>query len=247
MTSSGGRASPSRPATTRTRPGRSRCCSARSASPPWTGSACTTGSAARGTSCPPPAASTSTCTSSTRGCSGSWTPARRWRTGGRSCTPRWASTVSTSCPSRTGCRPADRAEFFRRTAEMFHAHRPPGARIPADLRVLEGSYAGYVLRRRATRTGREIQRRARQARGRRRRRGRCAPGRCCAARWTPTSRCTRRSRTAGCSATPRPSTARPVNSPRTSGACGWSPTRSGPRPCRRAPRTCCPARPSTAG
>ncbi|MCI4143290.1 bifunctional glycosyltransferase family 2 protein/CDP-glycerol:glycerophosphate glycerophosphotransferase [Streptomyces sp. MMS20-AI2-20] len=60
--------------------------------------------------------------------------------------------------------PSDRAEFFRRTAEMFHAHRPPGARVPADLRVLEGSYAGYVLRRRATRTGRELQRRARQAR-----------------------------------------------------------------------------------
>ncbi|MFZ4152898.1 bifunctional glycosyltransferase/CDP-glycerol:glycerophosphate glycerophosphotransferase [Streptomyces pseudogriseolus] len=60
--------------------------------------------------------------------------------------------------------PSDRAEFFRRTAEMFHAHRPPGAQVPADLRVLEGSYAGYVLRRRATRTGRELQRRARQAR-----------------------------------------------------------------------------------
>ncbi|MCI3153941.1 glycosyltransferase [Streptomyces sp. GB4-14] len=58
--------------------------------------------------------------------------------------------------------PSDRAEFFRRTAEMFHAHRPPGARVPAELRVLEGSYAGYVLRRRATRTGRELQRRARQ-------------------------------------------------------------------------------------
>ncbi|MGC5232031.1 bifunctional glycosyltransferase/CDP-glycerol:glycerophosphate glycerophosphotransferase [Streptomyces albogriseolus] len=60
--------------------------------------------------------------------------------------------------------PSDRAEFFRRTAEMFHAHRPPGVRVPAELRVLEGGYAGYVLRRRATRTGRELQRRARQAR-----------------------------------------------------------------------------------
>ncbi|MFF5604812.1 CDP-glycerol glycerophosphotransferase family protein [Streptomyces cellulosae] len=60
--------------------------------------------------------------------------------------------------------PSDRAEFFRRTAEMFHAHRPPGARIPAELRVLLGSYAGYVLRRRATRTGRELQRRAQQVR-----------------------------------------------------------------------------------
>ncbi|MET8896467.1 bifunctional glycosyltransferase/CDP-glycerol:glycerophosphate glycerophosphotransferase [Streptomyces albogriseolus] len=60
--------------------------------------------------------------------------------------------------------PSDRAEFFRRTAEMFHAHRPPGVRVPAELRVLEGGYAGYVLRRRATRTGRELQGRARQAR-----------------------------------------------------------------------------------
>ncbi|CAM5521559.1 bifunctional glycosyltransferase/CDP-glycerol:glycerophosphate glycerophosphotransferase [Streptomyces pilosus] len=60
--------------------------------------------------------------------------------------------------------PADRGEFFRRTAEMFHAHRPEGVRVPADLRVLEGSYAGYVLRRQAGRAGRELGRRARQAR-----------------------------------------------------------------------------------
>ncbi|MEQ8143500.1 bifunctional glycosyltransferase family 2 protein/CDP-glycerol:glycerophosphate glycerophosphotransferase [Streptomyces sp. OP7] len=58
--------------------------------------------------------------------------------------------------------PSDRAEFFRRTAEMFHAHRPPGVRIPAELRVLEGGYAGYVLRRRAQRTGRDLARRAGQ-------------------------------------------------------------------------------------
>ncbi|CAL9533923.1 bifunctional glycosyltransferase/CDP-glycerol:glycerophosphate glycerophosphotransferase [Streptomyces sp. enrichment culture] len=60
--------------------------------------------------------------------------------------------------------PGDRGEFFRRTAEMFHAHRPQGVRVPADLRVLEGSYAGYVLRRQAGRAGRELGRRARQAR-----------------------------------------------------------------------------------
>ncbi|CAL9546611.1 bifunctional glycosyltransferase/CDP-glycerol:glycerophosphate glycerophosphotransferase [Streptomyces sp. enrichment culture] len=60
--------------------------------------------------------------------------------------------------------PSDRGEFFRRTAEMFRAHRPEGARIPAELRVLEGSYAGYVLRRQAGRAGRELGRRARQAR-----------------------------------------------------------------------------------
>ncbi len=60
--------------------------------------------------------------------------------------------------------PSDRGEFFRRTAEMFHAHRPEGARVPAELRVLQGSYAGYVLRRQAGRAGRELGRRARQAR-----------------------------------------------------------------------------------
>ncbi|MEW1680393.1 CDP-glycerol glycerophosphotransferase family protein [Streptomyces sp. NPDC093594] len=60
--------------------------------------------------------------------------------------------------------PSDRAEFFRRTAEMFHAHRPPGVRIPVELRALEGGYAGYVLRRRAQRTGRDLARRAGQVR-----------------------------------------------------------------------------------
>ncbi|KES03608.1 glycosyl transferase [Streptomyces toyocaensis] len=60
--------------------------------------------------------------------------------------------------------PSDRAEFFRRTAEMFRAHRPEGVRVPAELRVLEGSYAGHVLRRNAGRAGLELGRRARQAR-----------------------------------------------------------------------------------
>ncbi|MFI8089927.1 CDP-glycerol glycerophosphotransferase family protein [Streptomyces sp. NPDC086080] len=60
--------------------------------------------------------------------------------------------------------PSDKGEFFRRTAEMFRAHRPEGARVPAELRVLEGGYAGYVLRRRAERAGRELGRRAGQAR-----------------------------------------------------------------------------------
>ncbi|MER7489923.1 bifunctional glycosyltransferase family 2 protein/CDP-glycerol:glycerophosphate glycerophosphotransferase [Streptomyces sp. NPDC126497] len=59
--------------------------------------------------------------------------------------------------------PSDRGEFFRRTAEMFRAHRPEGAPVPPDLRVLEGSYAGYLLRRRAGRAGRELGRGARQA------------------------------------------------------------------------------------
>ncbi|MFE5604507.1 CDP-glycerol glycerophosphotransferase family protein [Streptomyces coelicoflavus] len=61
--------------------------------------------------------------------------------------------------------PSDRAEFFHRTAEMFHAYRPQGASVPAELRVLEGSYAAYRLRRRSGRTARELERRARQARG----------------------------------------------------------------------------------
>ncbi|MER6749593.1 MULTISPECIES: bifunctional glycosyltransferase/CDP-glycerol:glycerophosphate glycerophosphotransferase [Streptomyces] len=60
--------------------------------------------------------------------------------------------------------PSDKAEFFRRTAEMFRAHRPEGVRVPDGLRVLEGSYAGYVLRRGAGRAGRELGRRAAQAR-----------------------------------------------------------------------------------
>ncbi|MFI8944922.1 CDP-glycerol glycerophosphotransferase family protein [Streptomyces sp. NPDC053750] len=64
--------------------------------------------------------------------------------------------------------PSDRAEFFRRTVEMFRAHRPAGAEVPAELRVLEGGalgYAAYRLRRQSGRAGRELERRARQARG----------------------------------------------------------------------------------
>ncbi|GAA2772484.1 bifunctional glycosyltransferase/CDP-glycerol:glycerophosphate glycerophosphotransferase [Streptomyces virens] len=61
--------------------------------------------------------------------------------------------------------PSDKGEFFRRTAEMFRAHRPEGVRVPAGLRVLEGGYAGYLARRQAGRAGRELGRRARQARG----------------------------------------------------------------------------------
>ncbi|MFI9822452.1 CDP-glycerol glycerophosphotransferase family protein [Streptomyces sp. NPDC052013] len=60
--------------------------------------------------------------------------------------------------------PSARGEFFRRTAEMFHMHRPEGARVPAELRVLDGSYAGYALRRRAAQAGKDVGRRARQAR-----------------------------------------------------------------------------------
>jgi glycosyltransferase involved in cell wall biosynthesis/CDP-glycerol glycerophosphotransferase (TagB/SpsB family) len=61
--------------------------------------------------------------------------------------------------------PADKAEFFRRTAGMFRAYRPEGAEVPAELRVLEGGYAAYRLRRGSGRAARELERRARQARG----------------------------------------------------------------------------------
>ncbi|MFE6532457.1 CDP-glycerol glycerophosphotransferase family protein [Streptomyces rochei] len=61
--------------------------------------------------------------------------------------------------------PSDKAEFFRRTAEMFRRYRPEGAQIPAELRVLERGYAAYRLRRGSGRAGRELGRRARQARG----------------------------------------------------------------------------------
>ncbi|ANB06721.1 glycosyl transferase [Streptomyces ambofaciens] len=60
--------------------------------------------------------------------------------------------------------PSDKAEFFRRTAEMFRAYRPEGAEVPAELRVLEGGHTAYRLRRRSGRAGRELERRARQAR-----------------------------------------------------------------------------------
>ncbi|WP_121747264.1 bifunctional glycosyltransferase/CDP-glycerol:glycerophosphate glycerophosphotransferase [Streptomyces sp. E2N166] len=61
--------------------------------------------------------------------------------------------------------PSDKAEFFRRTAEMFRAYRPEGAEIPAELRLLNGGYATYLVRRQSGRAGRELERRARQARG----------------------------------------------------------------------------------
>ncbi|MET7685461.1 CDP-glycerol glycerophosphotransferase family protein [Streptomyces sp. NPDC005423] len=56
--------------------------------------------------------------------------------------------------------PSDKAEFFRRTAALFRAHRPADTAVDADLRVLEGSYALYRVRRQAERGRREIARRA---------------------------------------------------------------------------------------
>ncbi|MFF9451285.1 bifunctional glycosyltransferase/CDP-glycerol:glycerophosphate glycerophosphotransferase [Streptomyces flaveolus] len=61
--------------------------------------------------------------------------------------------------------PSDKAEFFRRTAEMFRAHRPEGAPVPPGLRVLERGYTAYRLRRQSGRAARELVRRTRQAGG----------------------------------------------------------------------------------
>ncbi|MEW2289709.1 CDP-glycerol glycerophosphotransferase family protein [Streptomyces sp. NPDC047841] len=60
--------------------------------------------------------------------------------------------------------PADKAEFFRRTAEMFRGHRPQGAPVDGEVAVLTGSWAGYRVRRQAARAGREAARRAERAR-----------------------------------------------------------------------------------
>ncbi|MFF3161907.1 bifunctional glycosyltransferase/CDP-glycerol:glycerophosphate glycerophosphotransferase [Streptomyces sp. NPDC003273] len=70
--------------------------------------------------------------------------------------------------------PGDRAEFFRRTAEMFRRFRPEDALVDGEVAVLEGGYARYLLRRRAERAAREAVRRsapARRAVGARARRG----------------------------------------------------------------------------
>ncbi|PJM94891.1 bifunctional glycosyltransferase/CDP-glycerol:glycerophosphate glycerophosphotransferase [Streptomyces sp. CB01373] len=56
--------------------------------------------------------------------------------------------------------PSDKAEFFRRTARMFRAHRPPDADTSGQVRMLEGGWAAYRVRRQAGRAGRELGRRA---------------------------------------------------------------------------------------
>jgi glycosyltransferase involved in cell wall biosynthesis/CDP-glycerol glycerophosphotransferase (TagB/SpsB family) len=60
--------------------------------------------------------------------------------------------------------PSDKAEFFRRTTELFRKHKPAGATVDAELRVLEGSYALYQVKRQAGRAGREVGRRGLEAR-----------------------------------------------------------------------------------
>ncbi|MGW1326495.1 bifunctional glycosyltransferase/CDP-glycerol:glycerophosphate glycerophosphotransferase [Streptomyces antibioticus] len=61
--------------------------------------------------------------------------------------------------------PSDKGEFFRRTVEMFRAHRPAGEPVPAELRALTGGWAAYRVRRRAGRAGRELARRGALLRG----------------------------------------------------------------------------------
>ncbi|MEU3983680.1 CDP-glycerol glycerophosphotransferase family protein [Streptomyces sp. NPDC026672] len=61
--------------------------------------------------------------------------------------------------------PADKAEFFARTAEMFRRYRPEGALVDGEVAALDGSYTAYRLRRQAARAGREAGRRALRARG----------------------------------------------------------------------------------
>ncbi|MER6343340.1 bifunctional glycosyltransferase/CDP-glycerol:glycerophosphate glycerophosphotransferase [Streptomyces sp. NPDC001595] len=60
--------------------------------------------------------------------------------------------------------PSDKAEFFRRTTEMFRRHRPEGVVVDASLRVLEGGYAAYLARRKAARAGQAVGRRAERVR-----------------------------------------------------------------------------------
>ncbi|MGW0873624.1 bifunctional glycosyltransferase/CDP-glycerol:glycerophosphate glycerophosphotransferase [Streptomyces sp. NPDC002740] len=66
--------------------------------------------------------------------------------------------------------PSDKGEFFRRTAVLFARHKPAGEPVPAELRVLEGGYAAYRIKRKAGQAGRELARRGGQA-------GRAAGGR----------------------------------------------------------------------
>ncbi|MFJ3643578.1 CDP-glycerol glycerophosphotransferase family protein [Streptomyces sp. NPDC090108] len=70
--------------------------------------------------------------------------------------------------------PADKREFFRRTAELLRGHRPEGGRAGGAGTLPVGGYAGHLLRRQAERAAREAAGRAGQARaavGARARRG----------------------------------------------------------------------------
>ncbi|MFC9931632.1 CDP-glycerol glycerophosphotransferase family protein [Streptomyces sp. NPDC127190] len=60
--------------------------------------------------------------------------------------------------------PGDKAEFFRRTRELFRRHRPEGALPGGEVAVLDGSWPTYRVRRQAAGAGREAARRAELAR-----------------------------------------------------------------------------------
>ncbi|MFE2074698.1 bifunctional glycosyltransferase/CDP-glycerol:glycerophosphate glycerophosphotransferase [Streptomyces misionensis] len=60
--------------------------------------------------------------------------------------------------------PADRAEFFRRTAELSARLKPRGARVGGEVAVPAGTWTGYRLRRQAARAGRGAARLAKAAR-----------------------------------------------------------------------------------
>ncbi|MFF4539561.1 CDP-glycerol glycerophosphotransferase family protein [Streptomyces aureus] len=57
---------------------------------------------------------------------------------------------------------ADKAEFFRLTAALFRKHR--SGPVPPELRVLEGGFTRYRVRRQAARAGQELSRRGQQGR-----------------------------------------------------------------------------------
>ncbi|MET8137183.1 CDP-glycerol glycerophosphotransferase family protein [Streptomyces sp. NPDC005251] len=56
----------------------------------------------------------------------------------------------------------DKAEFFRLTSALFRKHK--SGPVPSELRVLEGGFTRYRVRRQAGRAGRELGRRGQQAR-----------------------------------------------------------------------------------
>jgi CDP-glycerol glycerophosphotransferase (TagB/SpsB family) len=58
--------------------------------------------------------------------------------------------------------PGDKPEFFRRTAGLFRRYGDGGP-VPPELRVLEGSWAGYRARQRAARAGEVLGERGRRA------------------------------------------------------------------------------------
>ncbi len=169
----------------------------------------------------------------------------RLSAGALSCTARWANTVWTSSPSRTGCpRPRQGRVLpaHGRALPQAQRRRPGAARTARPPGRLRGLPRPEQVR--PTRHWNSGGAGSRCARWRPPGSRAAGPRRTNTGRWTPISRCTRRSRTAACSATRARSTTRRANSPRTSG-CGWCDTRR--RSCRPASSTSCRTRSATAG